>query len=129
MKRPEMKDFDHPIDFAKAMFEYLKATRNLSFRVASKNAGFHSPNYILLLFKKERVIGSRAAAEGITKALEFTEEEANKFICSLEKNYMDRCAHAWHTNKPQRVRANRRVPDFKGKLLAAVHGLAGSDEY
>lgn len=106
MKRPEMKEFDHPIDFAKAMFQFLGQSKPMSYRIAAKKAGLTSPNYIKLLFDKQRTVGSRAVAEGLANAIELEGDEKTNFVLTLFTNCMERARRAWDTNLPL---ARRRV--------------------
>lgn len=129
MKCPNMNDFDHVMDFAYAKFKFLKENKGLSLRQANKLAGFSSPNYMLLLFQKQRMVGSKAAAEGIAKALEFTEQEHQAFCGYMLNSFMEQSLYKWNTKTPHKVIRNRKVPDFKGKLLAAVHALGQEDEF
>ena len=79
MLKPLIADFTDYRAFAAAQFAYLCATQKYSHRAFSKRAGLGSHNYLLLVLKGERALGSVGAAK-TAKGLQLDANETRAFL-------------------------------------------------
>lgn len=97
-ERPDIDQFENYMDFAKAMYKWNKI-RAISERQMAKDGGFGSPNYVKMVIDGKRNLASRRAAEGLAKALRFTEIETHMFLSFAQTAHIERLNKDWFSTQ------------------------------
>lgn len=92
--KPLIQDFADYRAFAAAQFAYLCATQKYSHRAFSKRAGLGSPNYLLLVLKGERSLGSIGAVK-TAKGLQLDANETRAFLNLVYTSHRDEFEKPW----------------------------------
>lgn len=94
MVKPLIETFTDYRTFAAAQFEYLCATQKYSHRAFSKRAGLGSPNYLLLVLKGVRSLGSVGAVK-TAKGLQLDATETRAFLNMVYSVHRNEFEQPW----------------------------------